>query len=150
MAKIEGLTKVIAVLQKKAAQAQTDNNASVVVGFSTAYAVYVHENIEMKWRGLPRKAPAKGDYWGPHGQAKYLENPARELSNNGTLGAIVMTALKAKKTMAQALLLAGLRLQRESQALVPVDTGTLKNSAFTTLERGTVPTVSKTNEGGSE
>lgn len=36
--------------------------------------------------------------------------------------------------MAQALLLAGLRLQRESQLLCPVLTGNLRNSAFTRVE----------------
>ena len=38
--------------------------------------------------------------------------------------------------LAQALLAAGLRLQRESQMLVPIDTGNLRASAFTRLEQG--------------
>jgi CRISPR/Cas system-associated exonuclease Cas4 (RecB family) len=38
-------------------------------------------------------------------------------------------------TLAQGLMLAGLRLQRESQLLCPVDTGHLRSSAFTRLER---------------
>lgn len=42
------------------------------VGFSAAYAFYVHENMEMKWRGKPRRSGI-GVYWGPKGEAKFLE-----------------------------------------------------------------------------
>ena len=55
----------------------------VFVGYSSAapYALYVHEKVEMKWKGLPRKH-GKGRYWDPQGraQAKFLEGPARELA----------------------------------------------------------------------
>lgn len=76
-----------------------------------------------------------GRFWDPQGQAqaKFLEAPARKLGP--LLGSIVRQALKAGKTFEQAMLLAGLRLQRESQLLVPVDTGNLKNSAFTRLDK---------------
>jgi hypothetical protein len=131
--KIEGLEKVLSVLRSMAAKAQTDSSASVSVGYATAYALFVHENIQMKWKGLPRRPPAKGEYWGPKGQAKFLEQPARQ--NQGKIAEMVRKALQAKKTMAQALLIAGLWLQRISQLLVPVDSGTLKNSAFTRLDR---------------
>ena len=47
---------------------------------------------------------------------------------------MIKDALAHGQTTAQALLQAGLRLQRESQLLVPVDTGALKASAFTRLE----------------
>lgn len=51
----------------------------VTVGYTAAYAAYVHENVEMKGRGLPRRPPSKGRYWDPQGrgQAKFLEEPAR-------------------------------------------------------------------------
>ena len=68
------------------------------------------------------------------GQPKFLEAPFRRLGNDGTFSQIIEGALRAKKTMAQALVLAGLRLQRESQLLCPVDLGNLKASAFTRLE----------------
>lgn len=58
------------------------NFATVVnVGYTAYYAMYVHENVEMKGKGLPRKAPSKGNYWDPagRGQAKFLEEPARRL-----------------------------------------------------------------------
>ncbi len=39
------------------------------------------------------------------------------------------------RSLEEALLKSGLFLQRESQKLVPVDTGALKNSAFTRVEK---------------
>ncbi len=47
------------------------------VSFIAAYAFYVHENIEMKWRGQPRKSGI-GVYWGPQGEAKFLEKALME------------------------------------------------------------------------
>jgi CRISPR/Cas system-associated exonuclease Cas4 (RecB family) len=90
----------------------------VAVGFTQAYAIYVHEDMEAHH---------------PVGQAKYLEQPARELRQD--LGNIVTTILKAGESLSHALLTAGLRLQREAQELVPVDTGALKASAFTREEK---------------
>lgn len=118
MAEILKLKSLVAKLQAKAAAAKKDLDASVVVGYTQSYAIYVHENLEANH---------------PVGQAKFLEQPFRSMS--GELKGIVFEALRKGKTMAQALLLAGLRLQRESQKLVPVDTGALKNSAFTRLEK---------------
>lgn len=105
-------------LREKAAASQ---QAKVIVGYTASYAVPVHENLEAHH---------------PVGQAKFLEQPARELTNDGTLGDIVRKAVASGKTMAQALLLAGLRIQRDSQQLCPVLTGNLRNSAFTRLEEG--------------
>ncbi len=78
----------------------------------------------------------RGFYWDPQGMAqpKFLERPARELSSNGILGGIIVGILRTGRTVAEALLPAGLRLQRESQMLVPIDTGNLRASAFTRLE----------------
>lgn len=92
---------------------------SVIVGYTAAYALPVHENLE-----------AHHD----NGQAKYLEQPARTLSNDGTLGNLVGVTVRSGATLEQGLLVAGLRLQRESQLLVPVDTGNLKGSAVTRKE----------------
>ncbi len=136
MAIIQNLDKLVSKFRALSAKSIKDTDFSVVVGFTARYAVYVHENTEMVLEGQPRRPPATGVYWGPNGQAKFLEQPARELSNDGTLGRIVAQAVKAKKTLAQGVLLAGLRLQRESQKLVPVVTGNLRRSAFTRLERG--------------
>jgi len=50
----------------------------VNVGYTAAYAIYVHENVAMAGRGLPRPS-GRGNYWDPagRGQAKFLEEPAR-------------------------------------------------------------------------
>lgn len=89
-----------------------------MVGYTQSYALRVHEMVDV-----------------PHrvGQAKYLEAPFRR--HVKTLVRIVKTAWNAGRTLGQSLMLAGLRLQRESQLLVPVDTGALRASAFTRMER---------------
>lgn len=115
MAKVENVNKVTAVLQKRLDAALKDQKASVQVGYTAAYAVYVHENLEA--------------YHAPGKTAKFLEGPARRFA--GEMGKIVRTALQSGKTLLEALMESGLFLQRQSQLVVPVDTGALKNSAFT-------------------
>lgn len=133
MAKVEGLNKIVEALKNRAAAARKDDGASVVVGYTANYAIYVHENLEMSWQGQPRRG-GRGFYWDPQGQARsqFLIHPFRTQADE--LRRIVVTALLKGATMAKSLLLAGLRLQRESQRLVPVDTGNLRASAFTRLE----------------
>lgn len=53
---------------------------AVEIGFSAAYAVYVHENMEMKLAGQPRPS-GLGAYWSPDGRPKFLESSVRELSD---------------------------------------------------------------------
>lgn len=115
MAAVEGIDKVEVALRKKAQD--VGGNVSVVVGYSQAYAVYVHEDLEAHH---------------PVGQAKFLEQPARELRQE--LGKTVRDGLKRGLTLEQSLVMAGLRLQRDSQQLCPVDTGALRASAFTRVE----------------
>jgi hypothetical protein len=135
MAQVENVEKVIATLRAKAAAAIKDNNVSVVVGYTAAYALYVHEMMEPKHLGEPR-ASGIGTYWGPNGSPKFLEAPFREMNNSGELGKIIKGALQQKRTMAQALLLAGLALQAASMKRVPVEYGNLRASAFTRLDVG--------------
>ena len=133
MAKVENLQKVLDALRSKAARAAKSANASVLVGYTAAYAIFVHENMEVH-AGEPRRS-GLGVYWGPAGAGpKFLEAPAREMKSE--IADIVKQAVKAKKTVAQGLVLAGLRLQRESMKRVPREYGNLVNSAFTRLERG--------------
>lgn len=113
MAMLENFAKVAATLR---ALAGKYDGPSVTVGYTQAYAIYVHENLEA---------------YHPVGQAKFLEQPARLLKE--VLSDIVRKALSNGQTLVQGLLLAGLRLQRESQQLCPVDTGALKASAFTRI-----------------
>lgn len=100
------------------ARAAKYGDPRVVVGFTAQYAVYVHENLEA---------------FHPVGQAKFLEQPARQYARE--IGRMVREAVRRGATFAQALLLGGLRLQREAQLLTPVDTGNLRASAFTRIER---------------
>lgn len=137
MAKIEGLKKLVEQLRAKAAAKVKDADCSVAVGYTAAYALYVHENLDPKTMGLSIPRPSGlGVYWGPSGQPKFLEGPFRE--NRVKYATIVRNALQQGRTLAQALTLAGLELQRDSMRLVPVEYGNLRASAFTRLE---VPAV---------
>lgn len=51
-------------------KAQT-NPKAVEVGFTAAYAIYVHENLEQKLKGKPRP-DGTGVYWGPNGEPQFL------------------------------------------------------------------------------
>ena len=50
------------------------------VGFDAAYALYVHENMEQKLRGVPRPS-GLGTYWNPGGP-KFLERAVNEKSKD--------------------------------------------------------------------
>lgn len=139
------LKDLIGKLQRKIAEANKTANASVIVGYTAAHAIFVHEMRPVTLgENVPRtgkradSSKRRGYYWDPSGKAgpKFLEWPAKELGNDGTLFEIIYKAMKAGKTMASALLLAALRIQRESQLRVPVDSGNLKQSAFTRVESG--------------
>lgn len=114
-ATVTGEGEIIAKL--KAAAKKVGNTTTAVVGYTQSYGVYVHENM---------------DAHHPVGEAKFLEKPFKLLKR--MLFGLITTAVKRGVTLAQAVLMAGLRLQRESQQMVPVDTGALKGSAFTKLE----------------
>ncbi len=118
MAYIHGFKQLAQKLQNRLTEFQTSSKGAVIVGYTQAYAVYVHENLEANH---------------PVGQAKFLEQPARMLRRE--LANIVTAAMRKKATLIQSLLLAGLRLQRASQMICPVDTSALRNSAFTRVER---------------
>lgn len=123
MPKIENIKSLERKLKQLAMRYVDSPNArkgeSVIVGYTAAYATAVHENTKA---------------FHARGQAKYLEQPARELSNTGELSKIITNAVKKGIKLGKALLLAGLRIQRESQKLVPIDTGNLRASAFTRQE----------------
>jgi hypothetical protein len=119
VAKVEGVQQVRAFLREREREAKEASGVTVAVGFSTGYAIYVHENLQSQHKV---------------GQAKFLEQPAREQA--GAIGKTVREAWAKTRNMAQSLLMGGLLLQRLSQQLCPVDTGALKNSAFTVIEKG--------------
>lgn len=120
MSKVEGLKALKDKLKaklRKAKQGTADGKASVRVGYTQAYAIYVHENLTA---------------FHPVGKAKFLEDPFKEMAPK--VVELVKGLLAQGLTLPQALLIVGLRLQRESQSQVPVDTGALKSSAFTRAE----------------
>lgn len=123
--------------QLKAKYAGASAKNSVIVGYTAAYALNVHENKKMQENREARGVTKR--------QWKFLEQPARELSNSGEIQRIVNTAVASGASLEDGLLLAGLRIQRESQKLVPIDTGNLRASAFTRKESGN--TVTSTRRG---
>jgi len=122
--KIEGVDAVKRALKQTLSKFLESPDAakgeSVIVGYTAAYALHVHEDLKMR-----HKAGR---------QAKYLEQPARELNNNGELIRIITKAAQRGAKLQQALFMAGMRIQRDSQKLVPIDTGNLRGSAFTRKE----------------
>ena len=118
MPQILGLKRLQSKLKKMGLESKAKDNCVVVVGYTQTYAVYVHENTKANH---------------PVGQAKFLSGPADTMADE--IATLVEKAVQAGVGVVSGLTLAGLRLQRESQKLVPVDTGALKNSAFTSLEK---------------
>jgi len=125
MPKVDDLNGVLGVLLELKNMSEKKDNVSVVVGYTQSYAIFVHENLESHHTV---------------GNAKYLESPANRLK--ATMGKIVSTVYAATGDMEKGLIAAGLRLQRESQLEVPIDTGALRASAFTAASRN-VETASK-------
>lgn len=143
MPQVTGLSSLVQKLKDKVTASVKGDNTSVIVGFSTGYAVFVHENLEAlhgaAYNAAYADQIASGAMHdrGPRQQAKYLEQPARELNNNGELRRILTEGYKRGLNLEQCLMLCGLRIQRESQNLVPVDTGLLRSSAFTKVSKET-------------
>jgi len=91
------------------------SQASVTVGHTQNYALYVHE--------IPANHVV--------GEVEYLLKAVKAVE--ASMRDNIVTAYRNGATLEQALLLGGLRIQRESQNRTPVDTGALKASAFTDL-----------------
>ena len=69
---------------------------NVNIGYTAFYAIFVHENVKMSWKGNPRESGI-GVYWGPRGQAKFLERPAREESK--TMRTMIRDSIKKANKM---------------------------------------------------
>ena len=110
MKDFRNLSAKLRAMEKKYGEVHAD----VTVGYTQTYSLIVHENLTANFRV---------------GQAKYLEQPAREMKQ--TFAQVITSAVKKGAKLLAALLMGGLRLQREAQKLTPVDTGALKASAFT-------------------
>ena len=116
MAKVEGVNRLMAKLQALTMKAVKESGQDAIVGFTANYAIYVHENLQAHH---------------PVGQAKFLEDPLRELTPE--LRTMIVEDLIAGRTVAQAIYRAGLRLEREAKLRCPVNTGNLRDSGFTKL-----------------
>ena len=117
MAKLEGIENVKRVLRELRKRASQHRYVSIVTGYTQNYALVVHETNKNYRTGS----------W------KYLEIPARAL--RGELARIVRDTYKRTRNLEKACIIAGMRLQRESQLMCPVDTSALKASAFTAREK---------------
>jgi CRISPR/Cas system-associated exonuclease Cas4 (RecB family) len=113
------IAPLVRAFNRRAYRAAKDYRSQVVVGYSAPYALFVHENLEAHH---------------PVGQAKFLEQPAREFRKD--MAAAVVAGLKAGQSLTEAQLAAGRVLLRESQKLVPVDTGLLKRSGYADVVGG--------------
>lgn len=97
--------------------AHRELKATFAITYTAPYAVYVHENLEMKHK---------------NGQAKYLEQPLRE--NASKISKMVKDLMeKEKQSFRTALLIVAHWLLQESKKLVPVDTGKLRDSGETKI-----------------
>lgn len=101
--------KVMAMLEKQSLKGRVVSQWGV--RYSTYYAMYVHENLQVHH---------------PVGQAKFLEEPARRYAPLFARNAAKM--LRHKKNLGLAMYDNAKLLLSLSQPLVPVDTGRLKAS----------------------
>lgn len=126
---------VIKALEAKIKE-KLGNNArvEVITGYTAAYALAVHEKRGMVSKGKQR-ANGRGRYWDPQGRARagFLLDVAREKQKE--IAKTAQKAIKGKHNLEQAVVEGGLLLQRESQLACPVDTGNLKASAFTRVDK---------------
>lgn len=111
MAMITGVNQLRARFVKERRLVEGETN--IEVGYSTPYAIYVHENLRAR-----------------HvvGQAKFIEAPARVYARTAHL--IVAKELMRGKNWLKAMMTLANILYERSQELVPVDTGLLRSTGF--------------------
>lgn len=114
----KGFTKLAHNIRRIKEQKKRQAKLTFAVTYTAPHAVHVHEDME-----------AHHD----NGQAKYLEQPIRE--HVSKMSAMVKEHMAKGKTLNQALRLVGEWLLEQSKALVPVDTGELKNSGRVDVRR---------------
>lgn len=107
--KVEGVDRVLNMFTERSLKGKVVQTLSC--GYDTPYALYVHENLAVHHE---------------NGQAKYLEQPARE--KNAEMVEAVVKTLQQKQSLTLGLERARDILQKASQAVVPVDTGRLYQS----------------------
>lgn len=95
---------------------------NINVGYSAPHAIFVHEDLTANHPN--------------GGQAKYLEAASRNPSTIEKMRSVLRDKLRNKKGLRQAVIAAGQVLLEESQKLVPIDTGELRNSGFLDIGEG--------------
>lgn len=130
------VTRLGPVRQALRARQKGAKNIGYEIYYDAPYATFVHENLQMKLRGLRRRGKREGNkprlypnYWDPlgQGQSKFLEEPARLMGQ--IIGRFVAQWMLQGATMIQSMWRATLMMLEASKALVPIDTGKLKRSA---------------------
>lgn len=116
--KVIGIEEVNAKLQALANRSMKKDNGTVVVGYTQRYAIYVHE-VQARHK--------EGKQW------KFLEAAVRRLAPQ--IPKIVETVYWYSQSLVKGLIVAGLRIQRDSMKIVPIDTGALRASAYTAVEK---------------
>ena len=137
MPKVLGAKKLAAAFRALKVMSERTDDVEVVVGYTAKYALYVHENMKArhsKPAGVKTQSGSADKRYKNRsaGQAKYLEQPFREMQPE--IIRAIKQGRKKKVPLLKTLLVAGLKIQRASQKLVPVDTGNLRGSAFTEEE----------------
>lgn len=112
--------KVLAKLKGMSLKGKKTMTVSVV--YTAPYARIQHEDLTFNHPN--------------GGQAKYLEEPARRLQSE--MAAIVRRSVEAKNGLEEGLQRAGELLLRESQPLVPVLSGELRDSGEVVIVEGIV------------
>lgn len=112
--------KVIAKL--KGLSLKGRKSMTVRVSYEAPYAAIQHEDMSLNHPN--------------GGQAKFLEQPARELRHE--MAAIVRRSVEAKNGLEEGLQRAGELLLSVSRELVPVDTGALRDSGRVEVVEGEV------------
>lgn len=123
---IKNMDRLLKKLRARAARIG-DTRFQVTIGYSAVYAAVQHERL---------------DYHHSVGQAKYLEQPYREIKP--FIPQRIADSLKkgkGRRTVAQAVLKIGEEIYQKSQGLVPVDTGFLKSTGFVRLDNTFEPGV---------
>jgi hypothetical protein len=128
MAEFINFERLISKLGSRQREAARGARKMVRVGYSAPYAMKVHENLEIDH-----------EVHGCGGQAKFLEQPARQYRD--AMASIVRAEVIGRggpedlvESILRGMLKAGLALKEESQRLVPVQTGRLRDSAFVHVE----------------
>lgn len=126
-----GLRKQLQKMQKEAVV--HGKEAVMHIGYRAPYAIYVHEKVEMKWKGIPRHSGIYR-YWsargGRQGTAKFLTKPTRQRKVQRALSELIKKEMKDGASFTRAITVAAIRLRQFSRYVVPYEWGPLHESAY--------------------